>query len=359
MNNDYSQQYPQMYNAMYSPYQQQQYTTGGEDFKRVTTTTRKNTQPVVVSREDLINALKTGTNDYKKALAENNTLAAALGKSISDKEVENTLAAPTNKGRLESEISPLQAFVGGTLAGFNTYGKMSQNAEDAAAKQYDATMKGISTEDALLSKQEAADLQNALNNQTISVTGYEKYKLPKDDGKSGGIEALRPLDSTLGERIRENPDAFGFTARVADMATNGELSKMATSSIAKGLQGDKNLAARGQLLQEVSQVVGAVTALQRVGGTAAGMMNSDTEGKRALGILSNPSEHDSETLAAAVDTATKMYDNALRFSGKYEQVYGIQPGQEQAFPTGAQTKIPVAQQKANYAGTKIDGGYAW
>lgn len=209
MNNDYSQQYPQMYNAMYSPYQQQQYTNGGEDFKRVTTTTRKNTQPVVVSREDLINALKTGTNDYKKALAENNTLAAALGKSISDKEVENTLAAPTNKGRLESEISPLQAFVGGTLAGFNTYGKISQNAEDTAAKQYDATMKGISTEDALLSKQEAADLQNALNNQTISVTGYEKYKLPKDGSDSG--------QQTLQQQLSDELDRESTAVTAADV----------------------------------------------------------------------------------------------------------------------------------------------
>ena len=206
MNNDYSQQYPQMYNAMYSPYQQQQYTTGGEDFKRVTTTTRKNTQPVVVSREDLINALKTGTNDYKKALAENNTLAAALGKSISDKEVENTLAAPTNKGRLESEISPLQAFAGGTLAGFNTYGKMSQNAEDTAAKQYDATIKGISTEDALLSKQEAADLQNALNNQTIEVEGYEKYKLPKD-GSGSGQQALQQVQ--ILDNMRQDLENIG------------------------------------------------------------------------------------------------------------------------------------------------------
>ena len=356
---EYTQQYPMMYNAMYSPYQQQQHTNGGEDFKRVTTTTRKMTTPVVVNRDSLISTLAGVTDEYKQALEDANTFWGKLGKSVSDQQVRDALAAPTNKGRLESNMGWGQALSGALLSGLNTYGKMKAAEENKAAKDYEAALKQLTMEDSLMARKEAADLKNALNNQAIEVEGYEKYKLPKDDGKSGGIEALRPLDSTLGERIRENKGAFGFSARVADMATNGELSKMVTSSVAKGLQGDENLAARGQLLQEVSQVVGAVTALQRAGGTAAGMMNSDTEGKRALGILSNPSEHDSETLAAAVDTATNMYNNALRFSGKYEQVYGVQPGQEQAFPTGVQTMMPVAQQPTNYAGTKTNGGYAW
>jgi hypothetical protein len=201
MNNDYSQQYPQMYNAM-SP---MSFSQGAQTLVPVTTVTRKNTQPVVVSREDLINALKTGTNDYKKALAENNTLAAALGKAISDREVENTLAAPTNKGRLESEISPLQAFAGGTLAGFNTYGKISQNAEDTAAKQYDATMKGISAEDSLLSKQEAGDLQNALNNQTVTVEGMEKL----NTGKTGTINNEMLQNAITLDNMRTNLEDIG------------------------------------------------------------------------------------------------------------------------------------------------------
>lgn len=353
---EYTQQYPMMYNAM-TP--SMTYVSGGQELRPVTTTTRKVTTPVVVNRDSLISTLAGVNNEYKQALEDANTFWGKLGKSVSDQQVRDALAAPTNKGRLESNMGWGQALSGALLSGLNTYGKFKTAEENKAAKDYEAALKQLTMEDGLMARKEAADLQNALNNQVITVQGMEKVNLPKDDGKSGGIEALRPLDSTLGERIRENKDAFGFSARVADMATNGELSKMATSSIAKGLQGDENLAARGQLLQEVSQVVGAVTALQRASGTAAGMMNSDTEGKRALGILSNPSEHDSETLAAAVDTATKMYNNALRFSGKYEQVYGIQPGQEQAFPTDAQTKIPVAQQPTNYAGTKTNGGYAW
>ena len=356
---EYTQQYPQMTNVMYSPYQQQQYTNSGEDFKKVTTTTRKKTRPYMVSREDQLRRVLAGSNRYNEVLQDNNGFWNNLSKTVTDQQVRDALTPPTNKGRLESNMGWGQALSGALLSGLNAYGKFNQAKEDQARKEHENTMKQIAMEDSLLAREEAADLQDALNNQTIEVEGYEKYKLPSEGKNANGIQALRPLDSTLSERIRENPNAFGFNARVADMATNGELSKMATSSIAKGLQGNENLAARGQLLQEVSQVVGAVTALQRAGGTAASMMNSDAEGKRALGILSNPGEQDSETLAAAVDTATKMYNDALRFSGKYAQVYGIQPGQEQAFPTSAQTTIPVAQQKANYAGTKIDGGYAW
>ena len=201
MNNDYLQQYPQMYNAI-NPVS---FIQGSQTLVPSTTVTKKHTQPVVVTREDLINALKTGTNDYKKALNENNTLAAALGKSISDEEVENTLAAPTNKGRLESEISPLQAFAGGILAGLNTYGKISQNTEDTAAKQYDATMKGISTEDALLSKQEAADSQNALNNQTITVEGVEKI----NTGKAGTAGSEMLQNAIALDTMRSNLEDIG------------------------------------------------------------------------------------------------------------------------------------------------------
>lgn len=337
----------------------QQY-AGGQDFRPVTTTTRKSTKPIVVNREDLVTALAGASDEYKKALEESNTLMGALGKAVSDEQVARVLAAPTNKGRLESKMGWGQALSGALLSGLNTYGKLKQNQENKAAKEYEDALKMATMTDALKAREEAADLQNAVNNQTITVTGMEKYNLPKDgDGSNGGIQSLRPLDPTLGDRIRENPDAFGPMARIADRDTGGNLGAMITSSLAKGWQGDENLATRGQLLQEVSEVVGAVTNLARSSGTAASMMNSDKEGQRVLGILSNPTEHSSKELAAAVDVATRMYDNALRYSGKYEQVYGVKPGEEQNFPTGAQTTIPVAQQKVNYAGTQTNGGYAW
>lgn len=332
--------------------------SGGQVLKPVTTTTKKSTKPIVVTREDLVTALAGASDEYKKALEESNTLMGALGKSVSDEQVAKVLAAPTNKGRLESKMGWGQALSGALLSGLNTYGKLNQIKENKAAKEYEDALKMATITDAMKAREEAADLQNAINNQTITVQGMEKVNLPKDGDGQGGIQSLRPLDSTLGNRIRENPDAFGFTARVADRGSS-DLLGMITDSVAKGWQGDENLAARGQLLQEVSQVVGAVTSLQRSSGAAASMMNSDKEGQRALAILSNPSKYDDQTLAAAVDAATRMYDNALRYSGKYEQVYGVKPGEEQNFPTGAQTTIPVAQQRMNYAGTQTNGGYAW
>lgn len=203
---EYTQQYPMMYNAMYSPYQQQQYTTGGEDFKRVTTTTRKNTQPVVVSREDLINALKTGTNDYKKALEDANTFWGKLGKSVSDQQVRDALAAPTNKGRLESNMGWGQALSGALLSGLNTYGKFKTAEENKAAKDYEAALKQLTMEDSLMSRKEAADLQNALNNQTIEVKGYEKYKLPKD-GSGSGQQALQQVQTL--DNMRQDLENIG------------------------------------------------------------------------------------------------------------------------------------------------------
>lgn len=356
---EYTQQYPMMYNAM-AP--SMTYVSGGQDFKPVTTTTRKATTPVVVNRDSLISTLAGVNNEYKQALDDANTFWGKLGKSVSDEQVRNALAAPTNKGRLESKMSGVQALSGALLSGLNTYGKFKAAEENKAAKDYEAALKQLTMEDSLMARKEAADLQNALNNQTVTVTGMEKYNLPKDGGKSDGIQALRPLDPTLSTRIRENPDAFGLTARLAESAASKENPStwdMIKESGFKEYQGDENLATRGELLQQVSEVVGAVTALQRAGGMTGQMMNSDKEGQRALQILNAPARYDEQTLAAAVDAATNMYNNALKFSGKYEQVYGVQPGQEQAFPTGAQTTIPVAQQKANYAGTKTNDGYAW
>lgn len=340
----------------------QQY-TGGQDFRPVTTTTRKSTKPIVVNREDLVTALAGASDEYKKALEESNILMGALGKAVSDEQVARVLAAPTNKGRLESSMGWGQALSGALLSGLNTYGKLKQNQENKAAKEYEDALKMATITDTLKAREEAADLQNALNNQTVTVTGMEKYNLPKDgSGSNGGIQSLRPLDSTLGDRIRENPDAFGLTARLAESAASKENPStwdMVKESVFKEYQGDENLATRGQLLQEVSEVVGAVTNLARSSGASASMMNSDKEGQRSLAILSNPSKYDDQTLAAAVDTATRMYNNALIHSGKYEQVYGVKPGQEQKFPTGAQTTIPVVQQRMNYAGTQTNGGYAW
>ena len=203
---EYTQQYPQMTNAMYSPYQQQQYTNGGEDFKKVTTTTRKMTTPVVVNRDSLISTLAGVNDEYKQALNDANTFWGKLGKSVSDQQVRDALAAPTNKGRLESNMGWGQALSGALLSGLNTYGKFKTAEENKAAKDYEAALKQLTMEDSLMARKEAADLQNALNNQTIEVEGYEKYKLPKD-GSGSSQQALQQVQ--ILDNMRQDLENIG------------------------------------------------------------------------------------------------------------------------------------------------------
>lgn len=167
----YVNDYPQMANAM-TP--SMTYVSGGQELRPVTTTTRKVTTPVVVNRDSLISTLAGVRNDYKQALENANTFWGKLGKSVSDQQVRDALAAPTNKGRLESNMGWGQALSGALLSGLNTYGKFKAAEENKAAKDYEAALKQLTMEDSLMARKEAADLQNALNNQTVIVDGVEK-----------------------------------------------------------------------------------------------------------------------------------------------------------------------------------------
>ena len=193
---DYSQQFPGMFNAM-SP---MSFSQGAQQLVPVTTTTRKATTPVVVNRDSLISTLAGVNDEYKQALADANSFWGKLGKSVSDEQVRNALAAPTNKGRLESKMGGVQALSGALLSGLNTYGKFKAAEENKAAKDYEAALKQLTMEDSLMARKEAADLQNALNNQTITVEGMEKL----NTGKTGtaGNEMLQnaiTLDAMRGD----------------------------------------------------------------------------------------------------------------------------------------------------------------
>ena len=312
MNNDYLQQYPQMYNAI-NPVS---FIQGSQTLVPATTVTKKHTQPVVVTRENLINALKTGTNDYKKALNENNTLAAALGKDIADKKVETTLAVATNKGRLESEISPLQAFAGGILAGLNTYGKISQNTEDTAAKQYDATIKGISTEDALLSKQEAADLQNALNNQTIEVEGYEKLNGPAT-GSSTGTKAKQTQQEAVEKKIADAVDQESAAITMADVYHTVDQNPNQFSWLARNTFGAypyRDLQRRNWVAQQ-APVVGGVELqkLQKMMPNGfSGAINSAVEQKLMMPVREALASGVGSNIKAAVTTMLGNYYDQLQ-----------------------------------------------
>lgn len=191
---EYTQQYPMMYNAM-AP--SMTYVSGGQELRPVTTTTRKQTRPYVVSREDQLRRVLAGSNRYNEVLQDNNGFWNNLSKTVTDQQVRDALTPPTNKGRLESNMDWGQALSGALLSGLNTYGKFNQAKEDQARKEHENIMKQIAMEDSLLAREEAADLQDALNNQTITVQGMEKVNLPKDGSGSG----QQTLQQQLGDEL--------------------------------------------------------------------------------------------------------------------------------------------------------------
>ena len=199
---EYTQQYPMMYNAM-TP--SMTYVSGGQELRPVTTTTRKVTTPVVVNRDSLISTLAGVNNEYKQALEDANTFWGKLGKSVSDQQVRDALTAPTNKGRLESNMGWGQALSGALLSGLNTYGKFKTAEENKAAKDYEAALKQLTMEDSLMSRKEAADLQNALNNQTVTVQGMEKI----NTGKAGTAGSEMLQNAIALDTMRSNLEDIG------------------------------------------------------------------------------------------------------------------------------------------------------
>lgn len=188
---EYTQQYPMMYNAM-TP--SMTYVSGGQDFKPVTTITQKYTRPIPASREAEMAKVYGMTEALKSEIEKYNTLADALGRSVSDQQVRDALAAPTNKGRLESKMGWGQALSGALMSGLNTYGKLSKAKEDKARQKYDDELKALMLAEKYKTRQEDIDLQNALNNQIVTVEGMEKYKLPKDGSGSGQQQLSNELD---------------------------------------------------------------------------------------------------------------------------------------------------------------------
>lgn len=202
--------YQQMANAVMYP------GSIGQHLEKATTTTRKMTTPVVVNRDSLISALAGVNNEYKQALEDANTFWGKLGKSVSDQQVRDALAAPTNKGRLESNMGWGQALAGALLSGLNTYGKFKAAEENKAAKDYEAALKQLTMEDSLMARKEAADLQNALNTQTIEVEGYEKLNGP-DMGSSTGTKAKQTQQEAVEKKIADAVDQESAAITMADV----------------------------------------------------------------------------------------------------------------------------------------------
>lgn len=210
---EYTQQYPMMYDAM-TP--SMTYVSGGQELRPVTITTKKATTPIVVNRDSLISTLAGVNNEYKQALENANTFWGKLGKSVSDQQVRDALAAPTNKGRLESKMGWGQALSGALLSGLNTYGKFKAAEENNAAKDYEAALKQLTMEDNLMARKEAADLKNALNSQTVTVESMEKVNLPKvesmektNTGKAGTADSEMLQNAITLDTMRSNLEDIG------------------------------------------------------------------------------------------------------------------------------------------------------
>lgn len=249
----YVNNYPQMANAVMYP------GSIGQHLEKVTTTTRKATTPVVVNRDSLISALAGVTNGYKQALEDANTFWGKLGKSVSDQQVRDALAAPTNKGRLESNMGWGQALSGALLSGLNTYGKFKAAEENKAAKDYEAALKQLTMEDSLMARKEAADLQNALNTQTIEVDGYEKLNGP-DMGSSTGTKAMQAQQEAVEKKIADAVDQESAAITMADVYNTVDQNPYQFSWVAKNMSGvypRADLQRRNWVIQQ-APIVGGV-----------------------------------------------------------------------------------------------------
>ena len=206
----YVNDYQQMANAVMYP------GSAAQHLEKVKTTTRKKTRPYMVSREDQLRRVLAGSNRYNEVLQDNNGFWNNLGKTVTDQQVRDALTPPTNKGRLESNMGWGQALSGALLSGLNTYGKFNQAKEDQARKEHENIMKQIAMEDSLLAREEAANLQDALNNQTIEVDGYEKLNGPAM-GSSTGTKAMQAQQEAVEKKIADAVDQESAAVTMADV----------------------------------------------------------------------------------------------------------------------------------------------
>ena len=249
----YVNDYQQMANAVMYP------GSIGQHLEKVTTTTRKQTRPYIVSREDQLRRVLAGSNRYNEVLQDNNGFWNNFSKTVSDEQVRNALAAPTNKGRLESNMGWGQALSGALLSGLNTYNKFNQAKEDQARKEYENIMKQIAMEDSLLAREEAGDLQDALNNQTIEVDGYEKLNGP-DMGSSTGTKAMQAQQKAVEKKIADAVDRESAAITMADVYNTVDQNPYQFSWVAKNMSGvypRADLQRRNWVIQQ-APIVGGV-----------------------------------------------------------------------------------------------------
>ena len=303
--------YSQMANAIMYP------SSAGQHLEKVKTATRKVTTPVVVNRDSLISTLAGVNDEYKQALEDANTFWGKLGKSVSDQQVRDALAAPTNKGRLESKMGWGQALSGALLSGLNTYGKFKAAEENKAAKDYEAVLKQLTMEDSLMARKEAADLQNALNTQTIEVEGYEKLNGPSEDS-STSTKAKQAQQEAVEKKIADAVDQESAAITMADVYHTVDQHPDQFSWVARNASnvypGPGGLQRRNWVAQQ-APVVGSVELqnLQKMMPNGfSGAINSAVEQKLMMPVREALASGNGSSIKAAVTTMLGGYYDQLQ-----------------------------------------------
>lgn len=308
----YVNDYSQMANAIMYP------SSAGQHLEKVKTVTRKATTPVIVNRDSLISTLAGVNNEYKQALDDANTFWGKLGKSVSDQQVRDALAAPTNKGRLESKMGWGQALSGALLSGLNTYGKFKAAEENKAAKDYEAALKQLTMEDSLMARKEAADLQNALNTQTIEVEGYEKLNGPTMASGSGtGAKAKQAQQEAVEKKIADAVDQESAAITMADVYHTVDQHPNQFSWVARNTSGvypGGDLQRRHWVAQQ-APVVGGVELqkLQKMMPNGfSGAINSAVEQKLMMPVREALASGSGSNIKAAITTILGGYYDQLQ-----------------------------------------------
>lgn len=156
----------------------------------------------------------------------------------------------------------------------------------------------------------ANDKQEQLANAAYrnAMVGLQRDKINADAadkaaaGAAKAAEAEQRKQSRLGNIdaaisvIEDNPWAF---------------SSVGNSMVMRGLGLSGDRAARGEVYGRVAQEIQGLQAELAANKVAASTMNSDTEGRRALGVLADPSSATGTELVAALKIAKKALQGDL------------------------------------------------
>ena len=306
----YVNDYQQMANAFMYPGSISQH------LEDVTTTTRKKTRPYMVSREDQLRRVLAGSNRYNEVLQDNNGFWNNLSKTVTDQQVRDALTPPTNKGRLESNMGWGQALSGALLSGLNTYSKFNQAKEDQARKEHENTMKQIAMEDSLLAREEAGDLQDALNNQTIEVEGHEKLNGPAM-GSSTGTKAMQAQQEAVEKKIADAVDRESAAITMADVYHTVDQHPNQFSWVARntfGMLPNPDLQRRNWVAQQ-APVVGGVELqkLQKMMPNGfSGAINSTVEQELMMPVRAALTSGSGSSIKSAITTMFGDYYDQLQ-----------------------------------------------